>query len=66
MPALTEKAVEYYVTKGMNELNKKFMPDKGSEISPPNNEIKDIIKVINSAKKLLVEKDNDLILLVLK
>ena len=56
MPALTEKAIEYYVTKGMNELNKKFMPDKGSEISPPNNEI----------KKLLVEKDNDLILLVLK
>ena len=53
MPALTEKAIEYYVTKGMNELNKKFMPDKGS---PPNNEI----------KKLLVEKDNDLILLVLK
>ena len=50
----------------MNELNKKFMPDKGSEISPPNNKIKDIIKVINSAKKLLVEKDNDLILLVLK
>ena len=41
MPALTEKAIEYYVNNGMNERNKKFMPDKGSEISLPNNEIKD-------------------------
>ena len=66
MPALTEKAIEYYVNNGMNERNKKFMSDKGSEISLPNNEIKDIIKVINSAKNLLVKKDNDVILLVLK
>ena len=47
-PELVEKATEYYVNKGINELNKKFTSSKGSGITLINNEIKDIIKVIKS------------------
>ena len=48
VPGLAEKATEYYVNKEINELNKKFAPSKGSGILLTNNEIKHIIKVINS------------------
>ena len=47
-PKLAEKTTEYYVNKGINELNKKFTSSKGSGITPTNNEIKDIMKVIKS------------------
>ena len=45
---LAEKATEYYINRGINELNKKFTLSKGSGITLRNNEIKDIMKVIQS------------------
>ena len=48
-PELAEKATEYYVNKGINELNKKIASSKGTEINLTNNEIKDM-KVIKSLK----------------
>ena len=61
-PILAEKATEYYINKGcglingcgfesscrINELNKKFKSSKGTGITPTNNEIKDIMKMIKS------------------
>ena len=47
-PRLAEKATEYYINKGINELNKKSTSSKGPGIPLRNNEIKDIMKVINS------------------
>ena len=47
-PGLAKKATEYYVNKGINELNKKFTSTKGSGITLTSNEVKDIIKVIKS------------------
>ena len=40
-PKLAEKATEYYINKGIDELNNKFTPSKGSGITLTNNEIKD-------------------------
>ena len=38
---LVEKAKEYYINKGMNELNnKKFMSSKGSEVALTSNKTK--------------------------
>ena len=45
---LARKATEYYINKGINELNKKFTISKCLEITLTNNEIKDIMKVIKS------------------
>ena len=45
---LAEKATEYYVSKGINELNKKFTLSSGSGITPTKNEMKDIMKVTKS------------------
>ena len=47
-PILAEKATEYYINKGINELNKKFKSSKGTGITLTNNEIKDIMKMIKS------------------
>ena len=47
-PALAGKETEYCITKGINELNKKFTSSKGSGITVTNNEIKDVMKVIKS------------------
>ena len=47
-PKLAEKATEYHINKRINELNKKFTSSKGSGITLPNNETKDIMKVIKS------------------
>ena len=38
---LAEKATEWYVNKGINELNKKFTSSKGSGATLTKNEIKD-------------------------
>ena len=41
MPDLVEKAKEYYINKGINELNnKKFMSSKGSGVALTNNKTK--------------------------
>ena len=48
IPALAEKVTEYYINKGVNELNKTFSSSKGLGTTLTNNEIKYIIKVINS------------------
>ena len=45
-PELARKATEYYINKGINELNKTFTSSKDSWIT--NNKIKDILKVIKS------------------
>ena len=47
-PALARKATEYYINKGVNELNKKFSSSKSLGITLTNNEIKDIMKVLKS------------------
>ena len=47
-PELTRKATEYYINKGINELNKTFTSSKDSWITLTNNKIKDILKVIKS------------------
>ena len=47
-PKLAEKATEYYINKGIKELNQKFASSKSSEITLTNNEIKDIMRVIKS------------------
>ena len=47
-PKLAGKAAEYYINKGTNEPDKKFTLSKGLGITLPNNEIKDIMKVISS------------------
>ena len=39
-PELAEKATEYYVNKGINELNKKPTSSKGSGVTLTNNEKK--------------------------
>ena len=49
-PKLAGKATEYYINKGINELNEKFTSSKGSGRTLTYNEIKDIIKVIKSFK----------------
>ena len=43
-PALAGEVAEYYVNKGVNELNKKFTSTRGSGIALTENEIKDIRK----------------------
>ena len=45
-----EKATEFYINKGINELKKKITSSKGSDVTLTNNEIKDIMKVITSLK----------------
>ena len=45
---LTGIASEYYINKVINERSKNFRSSKGSGITLTNNEIKDIIKLINS------------------
>ena len=68
-PKLAEKATEYYINKGISELNKTFTSSRGSGITLTNNEIKDIMKVIKSLEnrgmlckgtieKLLVKKED--------
>ena len=47
-PELARKATEYYINKGINELNKTFTSSKDSWITLKNNKIKDILKVIKS------------------
>ena len=47
-PKLAEKATEYYINKGIKELNQKFASSKSSGITLTNNEIKDIMRVIKS------------------
>ena len=47
-PELARKATEYYINKGINELNKTFTSSKDSWITLTNNKIKDILKVIKS------------------
>ena len=47
-PELARKATEYYINKGINELNKTFTSRKDSWITLTNNKIKDILKVIKS------------------
>ena len=49
-PALTGKATEYYINKGVNEPNKKFTSTKSLGITLTNNKIKGIMKVINSSE----------------
>ena len=44
----TGKATEYYINKGINNLNTKFRSSKSSGIAIANNELKDIVKVIKS------------------
>ena len=44
--ALAGKATEYYINKGLNELNKKFTSGKGSGITLTNNKMKHIMKLI--------------------
>ena len=45
---LADKATNCYANKGINKLKKKFTSSKGSEKTRTNDEIKDIMKVINS------------------
>ena len=47
-PELARKATEYYINKGINELNKTFASSKDSRITLTNNKIKDILKVIKT------------------
>ena len=47
-PKSAEKATEYYINKGIKELNQKFASSKSSGITLTNNEIKDIMRVIKS------------------
>ena len=47
-PELARKATEYYINKGINELNKTFTSSKDSWITLTNNKIKYILKVIKS------------------
>ena len=49
-PETAGKATEYYINKGINELNKKFRSSKISGIAITNNELKDIVKVIKSVE----------------
>ena len=46
-PELARKATEYYINKGINELNKTFTSSKDSWITLTNNKIKDIKSLEN-------------------